>query len=391
MVIPCEIAPCCSALRETGDSSEPAARIVGASGALKMNSLAGDSTLSDPGFISLPLCHDQVQRIVNSKTFQSAPTLQQLFRFLATRALQAHTDEIKEYTIGVEALGRKQDFDPKTDPIVRVQVYRLRQKLKEYYEVEGSQDSILVEIPKGHYLPKFEFLKPLSANLRPVPVPEPEVGPGTAGAISTKEPSTGFSRRGTIMVILFALAAFAAGFWTDRYEHRQQEGLTSRSGLGVEQSADPVKAFWAKFIKEDSAPIIAYADPVFLLDGSTDLFRYRHGASDDRGARVDPHLARQFASNPALVAKAGPLYFDNGYTGTGDVVAVAMLTSLFTQMGARPTVESSYDITTNDLKQHNVILLGSSFQNVAVAQLPTRGDFLYVASDSLHDLWGGRY
>ena len=361
------------------------------SGALKMNTLAGDSTLSEPVFISLPLCHDQVQRIVNSKTIQSAPTLQQLFRFLATRALQAHTDEIKEYTIGVEALGRKQDFDPKTDPIVRVQVYRLRQKLKEYYELEGSQDSILVEIPKGHYLPKFELLKPLPSNLRPVPVPEPEIGPEAAGAMNTKVPSVGLSRRASIMVILFALAAFAAGFWTDHYQHRnRQAGLANRSGQDFEQPTDPVKAFWASFIKEDSAPIIAYADPVFLLDGSTDLFRYRHGASDDRGARVDPHLARQFASNPALVAKAGPLYFDNGYTGTGDVVAVAMLTSLFTQMGARPTVESSYDITTNDLKQHNVILLGSSFQNVAVAQLPTRGDFLYVASESLHDLWAGR-
>ncbi len=69
-----------------------------------MNSLAGGSTLSDPGFVSLPLSHDLVQRIVVSKTLQSAPTLQQLFRFLATWALEAHTDEIKEYTIGVEAL-----------------------------------------------------------------------------------------------------------------------------------------------------------------------------------------------------------------------------------------------------------------------------------------------
>ena len=147
-----------------------------------------------------------------------------------------------------------------------------------------------------------------------------------------------FSLRAKVIVILFALAAFAAGFWTDHYRHRsQQDALTNRSGQDFEQSTDPVKAFWATFIKEDPAPILAYADPVFLLDGSTDLFRYRHGASDDRGARVDPHLARQFASNPALVAKAGPLYFDNGYTGTGDVVAVAMLTSLFTQMGAKPT------------------------------------------------------
>ena len=356
-----------------------------------MNSIAGGSALSDPGFVSLPLCRDQAQKIAASKTFQSAPTLQQLFRFLASRALEAHTDEIKEYTIGVEALGRKQDFDPKTDPIVRVQVYRLRQKLKEYYELEGSQDSILVEIPKGHYLPKFEAQKPLPSNLHPVPVPERSILPVGPESRSTQKNDAGLSRRTTIIVILCALAAFAAGFWTDHYRHgSQRDTLTLRSGQDFEQSTDPVKTFWATFIKEDPAPIVAYADAIFLLDGSTDLFRYRHGASDDRGARVDPHLARQFASNPALVAKAGPLYFDNGYTGTGDVVAVAMLTSLFTQMGAKPTVESSYDITTNDLKQHNVILLGSSFQNVAVAQLPTRGDFLYVASDSLHDLWGGR-
>jgi hypothetical protein len=184
-----------------------------------MNGIAGGSALSDPGFVSLPLSHDLVQRIVNSKTFQSAPTLQQLLRFLATRALEAHTDEIKEYTIGVEALGRKPDFDPKTDPIVRVQVYRLRQKLKEYYELEGAQESILVEIPKGHYLPKFEVLKPLASTLHPVPVPQPSVGPEAPGAVSPDRPHAGFSYRTTILLILLALAAFAAGFWTAHYRH----------------------------------------------------------------------------------------------------------------------------------------------------------------------------
>src|ERR1700733_5536091 len=54
----------------------------------KMSSLVDSSTLSDPGFVSLAPSQDQVHRIVASKTFQSAPTLQQLFRFLATRALE---------------------------------------------------------------------------------------------------------------------------------------------------------------------------------------------------------------------------------------------------------------------------------------------------------------
>jgi hypothetical protein len=355
----------------------------------EMNTIAGGSTLSDPGFVSPTLCHDQVQRIASSKTFHNAPTLQQLFRFLATKTLEEHPEEIKEYTIGVEALGRRPDFDPKTDPIVRVQVYRLRQKLKEYYDLEGSQDSVFVEIPKGHYLPRFELISSVVSD--PHEVTEPRLETLVSPAENSRKSEPWFSRRVAVIVVLCTLAAFAAGFWTDHYSHRgQQEALTRRQGQDPDPSTDPAKAFWTNFIKEDPAPIIAYADAIFLLDGSTDLFRYRHGASDDRGARVDPHLARQFASNPALVAKAGPLFFDNGYTGTGDVVAVAMLTSLFTQMGAKPTIQSSYDITTTDLKQHNVILLGSSFQNVAVAQLPTRGDFVYVESDSLHDLWSGQ-
>jgi hypothetical protein len=352
-----------------------------------MKSVAGNSALSEPGPAPLTLCHDQVERIVTSKTFQNAPTLQQLFRFLAKRAVEAHSEEIKEYTIGVEALGRKQDFDPKTDPIVRVQVYRLRQKLKEYYQLEGSQDSILVDIPKGHYLPRFEALEHLPSAPQPLPVPDrvPQAVPAAIADASLRR----VSRRQLVLLILFGLAVFAAGFWAARLRGRHDVSVV-RSSRELDSPADPVKAFWTTFINEDPAPIIAYADAVFLLDGSTDLFRYRHGASDDRGARVDPHLAHEFASNPELVAKAGPLYFDNGYTGTGDVAGVAMLVSLFTQMGARPTVESSFDITAHDLTQHNVILLGSSFQNVAVAQLPSGGDFVYVGSNSRHDLWSGR-
>jgi hypothetical protein len=72
-----------------------------------------------------------------------------LLQFLAAKTLTGSAESLKEYTIGVEALGRKADFDPKVDPIVRVQSHRLRLKLREYYEVEGSRDPILIQFPKG--------------------------------------------------------------------------------------------------------------------------------------------------------------------------------------------------------------------------------------------------
>jgi hypothetical protein len=124
-----------------------------------------------------------------------------------------------------------------------------------------------------------------------------------------------------------------------------------------------------------------------LLDDSNDLFRYRRGASDGRGGLVEPHLARQFASNPQLIGMAGKLYYENGYTGTGELESVAMLSGLLGRMGVKPTIKSSRDLTPDDLSLHNVILLGSPFQNVAVAQLLTAGDFVFQNPDQHHEQW----
>src|SRR6202041_17011 len=95
------------------------------------------------------------------------------------------------------------------------------------------------------------------------------------------------------------------------------------------RTSDPVRVFWSNLIGNDPSPVLAYSDAVFLLDNSNDLFRFRRGASDDRGALVDPHVAQQFASNPDLVARAGQLYYENGYTGAGELQGIAMLSNLF--------------------------------------------------------------
>jgi hypothetical protein len=350
-------------------------------------------------------CEHQVRRILQSATFRNASTLQQLFQFLASKTIAGTPEVLKEYTIGVEALGRKADFDPKIDPIVRVQSHRLRLKLKEYYELEGSQDPILIQIPKGHYLPTFETA--------PVSIPDLSLAPDhdraarvaileEVGKADIQGRGAGSDqRRGSaavsiqtwiaLLTVVFIAAGFSiAGFWLGDKRARGELGAaTGLPGLdsGYSRSSDPVRVFWAGFLGNDSTPVIAYPDAVFLLDDSNDLFRFRQGASDSRGALVNPHLARQFASNPELVAKAGQLYYENGYTGTGELEAVGMLAGLLGKMGLRPTIKSSRDVTPDDLKQHNVILLGSPFQNIAVAQLIPAADFTFKNPDLRHEQW----
>lgn len=336
-------------------------------------------------------CLRQTQRILQSVAFVNASTLKQLLQFLASRALDdSQRDPLKEYTIGVEAFGRPPDFDPKTDTIVRVQIHRLRQKLKEYYDSEGIRDPILVEIPKGHYLPTFELQSATSISLGAREIgsnlhnPISGINYSAAKVWSAKPP--GPRRLWAALASVCALAAFfALGQWVGARRHSGNSKAISVRDYAV--GMDPVKAFWASFVGDDTTPVIAYPDAVFLLDDSNDLFRFRQGASDDRGAQVDPHLAHQFASNPALVSEAGALYYENGYTGAGELQAVAMLSALFGQMGIPPIVKPSRDITPVDLRQHSVILLGSSFQNVAVAHLMNAGDLVFKNPDSHLEGW----
>ena len=359
------------------------------------------TSVSGTGSPTPDQCQQQVQRVLKSATFRNAVTLQQLLQFLTTRAFEGGAEALKEYTIGVEAFGRPQDFDPKTDTIVRVQIHRLRQKLAEYYEADGSRDPILVEIPKGHYLPSFEAVKDSGRDIGPDSSPELDtsssgakrlIGPNTESlgqAVGREKGRLGwnFFIRAAIIVAA-VLVVFATGFLLgNRLLRNGAIGSSPLAGsqLAHGNSADPVRAFWASFLGNDPAPVIAYPDAVFLLDDSNDLFRFRRGASDDRGALVDPHLAQQFASNPALVAKAGQLYYENGYTGAGELQGIAMLSNLFGQMGVKATIKPSRDITPDDLRLHNVILLGSPFQNVAVAQLIAMGDFNFKNPDSRHE------
>jgi tetratricopeptide (TPR) repeat protein len=97
---------------------------------------------------------EELQRILASPTFLNARRPSQFLRFIVEGTL-AGEDRIKEYLIGVEVFDRPQDYDPKDDPVVRIEAGRLRKKLAEYYAGPGANDSIIIELPKGGYVPVF--------------------------------------------------------------------------------------------------------------------------------------------------------------------------------------------------------------------------------------------
>ena len=110
----------------------------------------------------------QLDRILSSKTFAQVDRLKRFIRFIVQEAVAGHSSELKEYVVGVQVFGKEPSFDPRTDPIVRVQARRLRARLVRYYREEGEADEIIVDLPKGGYSPSFrrrEGATPARASL----------------------------------------------------------------------------------------------------------------------------------------------------------------------------------------------------------------------------------
>jgi len=97
----------------------------------------------------------QLDRILASPGFRRAEKLSAMLRFLVEETLAGRSNELKEYTIGVRVLERGDDFNPQIDPIVRVQARNLRNRLEEYYRTSGSEDSPVIGLEKGSYVPIF--------------------------------------------------------------------------------------------------------------------------------------------------------------------------------------------------------------------------------------------
>src|SRR5215831_2163823 len=151
-------------------------------------------------------CFRQIEKLVNSTVLHGSESLCKLLRYLAEHTLNHPGKPVKEYQIATEVLGRPADFDPHLDSAIRVQVGRLRVKLAEYYQAEGREDTLYVELPKGTYLLTFRPRVPTVAKTSNAPegstVPEASPRPISRGWIIVL---------GALSILLIAAVAVISG------------------------------------------------------------------------------------------------------------------------------------------------------------------------------------
>ena len=230
------------------------------------------------------IIRQQLDRVLASPTFQQVDRLKRFLAFITLEAAAGRGDQLKEYVIGVQVFGKEDSFDPRTDPIVRVQARRLRTRLVQYYREEGVNDDIVIDLPKGGYAPVFKRR--------------------SVGALPRRSIGAALVSRNTVTVLTFA--DHSAGGQLDYFCRglRQEiiDNLAKREGLRVlvndEASA---KASDAAMIVtgsvRDAGGTVRIS--VQLIDGASGCYLW----SESVNTSLDEPLAAQERVAKAIASK----------------------------------------------------------------------------------------
>jgi hypothetical protein len=192
----------------------------------------------------------QVERILQSRVLRASEVLRHLFGYLAEKSLDGTADSLKEYTIGLDALGKPPSFDPRQESVVRMHTARLRQKLAEYYRTEGMDDPIVVDMPKGGFRVTFEP-RPRMSSPPPMHMP-----------IEIREPVRGWRRREIVLVGALAVAILCAMFFMTRLWRVEQGDGTSSANAANWTPA--LRELWEPLLSSSRRLVVCVATPLFV-------------------------------------------------------------------------------------------------------------------------------
>jgi hypothetical protein len=313
-----------------------------------------------------------LNQLLSSPRFHKAPVLSQLLQYLVTKAAEGRVDEIKESIIAIDVFGHSQDFDSRLDNIVRVQAHRLRKMLEAHYEAEGSGDKFRITIPKGSYVPQVRWRDEGQVEAVAGPaastVEAPAGGPAELAADAPGAPADGkkrahFAKLGLAFAATFFVGALAAILFAPWIGSAPK--ARGASPGAEDMRVMPLAALWGGLLAPNLNVVLSFTDPAFLWThaGRTQIYMtYGGPLSAPVGTQIDISPDDPYV-DPGMVKRGGPFFFSDSWTGTGEVFGVYRLTRLLTEAGKPLKVIRSRAMTYNDMRDANVIFIGSTWAN----------------------------
>ena len=247
----------------------------------------------DPGLtVSVKI---QLEKVLARSPLATSPSLSRFLRFIVEETLAGREEEINEYNLGVRVFNRAPEFNPRTDPIVRVQTHHLRARLTQYYAGEGTTDPLVIELPARKYVPVFR-----AVAVEAVPeeiAPESAVREETVASIDGG--GRGLRRSVVVSTALVVLVASAV-LWVRGFERQSVSAAARRH-------------------EPDAAAQDLYIRGRYLLDRQTEA-ALRESIECFRQATARD---RQFAAAFAGIADANNMLVQYGYEAPKDGMEAA--------------------------------------------------------------------
>ena len=304
--------------------------------------MTSESRLSPVSQPSSPLDKDErwalALRVAESRPFSKASQLQEILLYICRRALSEPNPTIREHDIGCDALGRKADFDPNEDNIVRVQISHVRKKLEAYFANEGNREPVQIRVPKGSYLPRFE-----SRAIPAVP-PQPEV---------QREPTRERTWRAGIA---WTVPGLAIGIILTFFALRQRPATTVTDAILGEA--------WRPFARLDANVLLSVATPLNLVmvpDGHQTYGSPTYPAPPEAYSWFRQH--RPLAPGATL-----------GMTLTDNMLGVGTMNAVVTTVDTLRALKTTYQIlpervaTLAAMRGRNTILFGAPVDSDAITR-----------------------
>jgi hypothetical protein len=174
--------------------------------------------------------------VLQSETFARADLLKRFLRYVAEMEDAGRADEITEYSIGVEALGRPATYSPTDDSSVRGRAHDLRQKLEHLYKYERPDARLRIALPKGSYVPYFYEAPPPADEIQPPPLVIP--------------PAVGKRRHSKRLLVAAMLPLLTGGLWLIERSRRPKESI--------------LQQFWGPMLRPGSDVLLCLATPPSL-------------------------------------------------------------------------------------------------------------------------------
>lgn len=265
---------------------------------------------------------EELQRILSSRWLKDSRQLSALLHHVVEETLAGREDGLKEYSLGLQVFHRPPDYDPRSDAIVRVQASLLRKRLAAYYENEGREARLRIELPKGGYVPRFREAS------HPAAAPESPPAAAAGGASS---------RRGFLTGLAAGVVCSAGIYWL-------------RTLPKMHRSECP--ALWKAYLDQRAETIVSFGVPLFFTGGGGLYVRDTHvnRLTDDQSRieRVGEILGRRFRPQADV------------YTGIGDALGAHQIARWLEARGIRVQMANSNYLGLSDVENRNLVVVASA-------------------------------